>query len=147
FTRETIVKGGLGYAPSNGDSLYRAATGSGIQPEYLIDAGLVRVDDSGNRYYDYFRGRLIFPIFNPSSKVIAFAGRILGNEKTAKYINSPQTIVYNKSEVLYGIHQARNEIRKSSVAILVEGYTDVLSLFQAGVGNVVASSGTALTAE
>jgi len=147
FTRDTIVKAGLGYAPSNGDSLYRAATGSGIQPDYLIDAGLVRVDDSGNRHYDYFRGRLIFPIFNPSSKVIAFAGRILGNEKTAKYINSPQTIVYNKSEVLYGIHQARNEIRKSSIAILVEGYTDVLSLFQAGVGNVVASSGTALTAE
>jgi DNA primase len=147
FKRETIVKAGLGFAPASGDALYRAASSAGIQTEYLVDAGLVRIDESGSRAYDYFRGRLMFPIFNPSGKVIAFAGRILGQEKTAKYINSPQTIVYNKSEVLYGIHMARNEIRKKSSAILVEGYTDVLSLFQAGIGNVVASSGTALTPE
>ncbi len=145
FKRETIVKAGLGYAPSKGDSLCKAAVSAGINLDYLMDAGLARADDSGSRHYDYFRGRLMFPIFNPSAKVIAFAGRILGNEKTAKYINSPQTIVYNKSEVLYGIHLARNEIRKSSTAILVEGYTDVLSLYQAGIGNAVASSGTALT--
>jgi DNA primase len=147
FKRETIVKGGLGYAPSKGDALCKAAISAGINMDYLMDAGLARVDDAGTRHYDYFRGRLMFPIFNPSAKVIAFAGRILGNEKTAKYINSPQTIVYNKSEVLYGIHMARNEIRKSSTAILVEGYTDVLSLYQAGIANVVASSGTALTAD
>jgi len=145
FKRETIVKGGLGYSPSKGDALYKAAMSAGINMDYMMDAGLARVDDAGTRHYDYFRGRLMFPIFNPSAKVIAFAGRILGNEKTAKYINSPQTIVYNKSEVLYGIHMARNEIRKSSTAILVEGYTDVLSLYQAGIANVVASSGTALT--
>jgi len=147
FKRDTIVKGGLGYAPAKGDALCKAAVSAGINMDYLIDAGLARVDDAGTRHYDYFRGRLMFPIFNPSAKVIAFAGRILGNEKTAKYINSPQTLVYNKSEVLYGIHIARNEIRKSSTAILVEGYTDVLSLFQAGISNVVASSGTALTPE
>ncbi len=145
FERETIVKGGLGYSPSKGDALCKAAISAGINMDYMMDAGLARVDDVGTRHYDYFRGRLMFPIFNPSAKVIAFAGRILGNEKTAKYINSPQTIVYNKSEVLYGIHMARNEIRKSSTAILVEGYTDVLSLYQAGISNVVASSGTALT--
>lgn len=147
FNREIIVKAGLGYAPSTGDALFRAADSAGIQTDYLVDAGLVRIDESGSRVYDYFRGRLMFPIFNPSGKVIAFAGRILGQEKTAKYINSPQTIVYNKSEVLYGIHMARNEIRKKTFAILVEGYTDVLSLYQAGISNAVASSGTALTPE
>lgn len=145
FKRETIVKAGLGFAPSKGDALYKAATSAGINTDYLIDAGLVRTDETGSRHYDYFRGRLMFPIFNASAKVIAFAGRVMGNEKTAKYINSPQTLVYNKSEVLYGIHLSRNEIRKSSTAILVEGYTDVLSLYQAGIMNVVASSGTALT--
>jgi DNA primase len=145
FKRETIVKAGLGYSPAKGDALCKAAVSTGINMDYLIDAGLARIDDTGTRHYDYFRGRLMFPIFNPSAKVIAFAGRVLGNDKTAKYINSPQTIVYNKSEVLYGIHIARNEIRKSTTAILVEGYTDVLSLYQAGIANVVASSGTALT--
>jgi DNA primase len=147
FKREIIVKAGLGYAPSLGDALARAAKSAGIHTDYLVDAGLIRIDDASSRVYDYFRGRLMFPIFNPTGKVIAFAGRILGQEKTAKYINSPQTLVYNKSEVLYGIHLARNEIRKKSLAILVEGYTDVLSLNQAGIGNVVASSGTALTPE
>lgn len=145
FKRETIVKAGLGFAPSKGDALFKAVTSAGINTDYLIDAGLVRTDETGSRHYDYFRGRLMFPIFNASAKVIAFAGRVMGNEKTAKYINSPQTLVYNKSEVLYGIHLSRNEIRKSSTAILVEGYTDVLSLYQAGIMNVVASSGTALT--
>lgn len=145
FKRDAIVKAGLGYAPSKGDVLCKAAVSTGINMDYMIDAGLARVDDSSMRQYDYFRGRLMFPIFNPSAKLIAFAGRVLGNEKTAKYINSPQTIVYNKSEVLYGIQLARNEIRKSTTAILVEGYTDVLSLNQAGISNVVASSGTALT--
>src|SRR5690606_19638317 len=147
FGKETIVKGGLGYAPQTGDALYRAATKNGIKTEFLMDAGLVRTDETGQRIYDYFRGRLMFPIFNASGKVIAFAGRVLGQEKTAKYINSPQTLVYNKSEVLYGIHLARNEIRKHTEAILVEGYTDVLSLYQAGIRNAVASSGTALTSE
>lgn len=145
FKRETIVKAGLGFSPAKGDALFKASASAGINTDYMVDAGLVRSDESGTRYYDYFRGRLMFPIFNASAKVIAFAGRILGNEKTAKYINSPQTIVYNKSEVLYGIHLSRNEIRKSSTAILVEGYTDVLSLYQAGIMNAVASSGTALT--
>lgn len=145
FTRETIEQASLGFASARGDALLKAASKAGIQGSYLEDAGLVRVDPEQDRTYDYFRGRLMFPIFNPSGKLIAFAGRVLGEEKTAKYINSPQTLVYNKSEVLYGIHRARNEIRKQAQAILVEGYTDVLSLQQAGVTHVVASSGTALT--
>ena len=87
----------------------------------------------------------MFPIFNPTGKVIAFAGRVLGNEKTAKYINSAQTKVYNKSEVVYGVNFSKNQIRKNKEMILVEGYTDVISLHQHGIDNVVASSGTALT--
>lgn len=147
FTQETIVQASLGFASARGDALLKAAGSAGIQLSYLEDAGLVRVDSEQGRSYDYFRGRLMFPIFNPTGKLIAFAGRVLGEEKTAKYINSPQTLVYNKSEVLYGIHKARNEIRKQGQAILVEGYTDVLSLNQAGVTHAVASSGTALTPE
>jgi DNA primase len=147
FTQETIVQASLGFASAKGDALLKAANTAGIQLSYLEDAGLVRVDSEQGRAYDYFRGRLMFPIFNPTGKLIAFAGRVLGVEKTAKYINSPQTLVYNKSEVLYGIHRARNEIRKQGQAILVEGYTDVLSLNQAEVTHVVASSGTALTPE
>ena len=96
-------------------------------------------------YYDTFRGRLMFPIFSPTNKVIAFAGRVLGNEKTAKYINSAQTKVYNKSEVVYGVNFGKNDIRKQKEVILVEGYTDVITLNEHGIKNVVASSGTALT--
>ena len=146
YDRKVIKKFGLGYAPEGGDRLYRAATDSGLNEEYLVEAGLVKPSQRGEGFYDTFRGRLIFPIFNPSGKVIAFAGRILGNEKTAKYINSPQTKVYNKSEVLYGINFAKNAIRKQGDVLLVEGYTDVITLNQKGIENVVASSGTSLTA-
>lgn len=145
YNRPVIKKYGLGYAPAGGEKLYRAALDSGLNEEYLIEAGLVKPSKRGDGFYDTFRGRLMFPIFNPSGKVIAFAGRILGNEKAAKYINSPQTKVYNKSEVLYGINFAKNEIRKSDEVILVEGYTDVISLQQHGIDNAVASSGTSLT--
>ncbi len=145
YNRKIIKKYGLGYAPEGGEQLYRAALDSGLNEEYLFEAGLIKPSNRGEGYYDSFRGRLMFPIFNPSGKVIAYAGRVLGNEKTAKYINSPQTKVYNKSEVLYGINFAKNEIRKSDEVILVEGYTDVISLHQYGIGNVVASSGTSLT--
>jgi DNA primase len=145
YNREIIKKYGLGYAPNGGEKLYKAAVDTGINEEYLLEAGLIKPSTRSEGFYDAFRGRLMFPIFNPSGKVIAYAGRVLGNEKTAKYINSPQTKVYNKSEVLYGINFAKNDIRKSDEVILVEGYTDVISLQQYGVNNVVASSGTSLT--
>ncbi len=145
YNRSVINKYGLGYSPSAGSALFKTAIDSGINKDYLIEAGLIKPSKRGDGFYDAFRGRLMFPIFNTSGKVIAFAGRILDSQKGAKYINSPQTKVYNKSEVLYGINFAKNEIRKKDEAILVEGYTDVISLHQNGIENVVASSGTSLT--
>lgn len=102
YNREVYKKFGLGYAPDHGEALYKAAKNAGIDDEYLLEANLIKESKRGQGYYDTFRGRLMFPIFNPTGKVIAFAGRVLGNEKTAKYINSAQTKVYNKSEVVYG---------------------------------------------
>lgn len=142
-----IKKFGLGYSPAKGDALLKAATNEGIEEEYLLKADLIKPSKRNDGYYDTFRERLIFPIFNPSGKVIAFAGRVMGDKKTAKYINSAQTPVYNKSEVLYGVNFAKNEIRKAEEVILVEGYTDVITMMQNGISNVVASSGTALTAD
>ncbi|WP_246043102.1 DNA primase [Fodinibius saliphilus] len=145
YNRQIIKKYGLGYAPPDGEKLYKTAIDSGINEEYLLEAGLIKPSKRDDGFYDAFRGRLMFPIFNPSGKVIAYAGRILGKKKAAKYINSPQTKVYNKSKVLYGINFAKNDIRKKNEVILVEGYTDVISLQQAGINNVAASSGTSLT--
>ena len=145
YPMEVIKSFGLGYAPSGGDDLWKAAKNAGIDEQYLAEADLIKPSQRGEGFYDTFRGRLMFPIFSPTNKVIAFAGRVLGNEKTAKYINSAQTKVYNKSEVVYGVNFAKNEIRKHKEVILVEGYTDVITLNQHGISNVVASSGTALT--
>jgi DNA primase len=145
YNREVFKKYGLGYAPSGGSDLFKVAENAGISEEYLIEADLIKPSQRGEGYYDTFRGRLMFPIFGTTGKVIAFAGRVLGNEKTAKYINSAQTKVYNKSEVVYGVNFAKNEIRKNKEVILVEGYTDVITLHEHGIKNVVASSGTALT--
>ena len=145
FTAETIKKYGLGFSLDRFDALIATALDSGLNEQYLHEAGLVKPSQKGGSAYDTFRGRVMFPIFSPTSKVIAFGGRVLGKDKTAKYINSPQTLVYNKSEALYGIQVAKNEIRKKDEVILVEGYTDVLSLHQAGVKNVVSTSGTAIT--
>ncbi len=143
---KTVRKYGIGYAPDRFDGLLNAAEKAGINLEYLQEAGLVKARERGSGFYDTFRSRLMFPIFNPSGKVIAFGGRTLSSDKTIpKYINSPQTPVYNKSEVLYGIHTAKNEIRKAGEVILVEGYTDVISMHQVGIGNVVSTSGTSLT--
>jgi len=136
---------GLGYAPRN-SVLLKEAKKEGIGEEYLEGADLIKPGKRTDDFYDTFRDRLMFPIFNPSGKVIAFAGRILNEgKKTAKYINSAQTSVYNKSEVVYGVNFAKNEIRKEEEVILVEGYTDVITMNQHGIKNVVASSGTSLT--
>jgi len=137
---------GLGYAPS-GSALLKEAQKEGIEEEYLLEADLIKPSNRNDGFFDSFRDRLMFPIFNPSGKLIAFAGRILNeNKKTAKYINSSQTMVYNKSEVVYGVNFSKNEIRKEEEVILVEGYTDVISMHQKEIKNVVASSGTSLTA-
>lgn len=143
----TTRKWGLGFSPDAFDSFYKYATASGINESYLHEAGLIKYSDSSQQPYDTFRGRLMFPIFSPSGKVIGFGGRIMEDGKGPKYINSPQTKVYNKSEVIYGIHMARNEIRRHDQSILVEGYMDVISLWQHGVPNVVATSGTSITPE
>lgn len=140
-----IKKFGLGYAPGGGENLLKVAQKEGIEEDYLLKADLIKPSQRKDGFYDTFRDRLMFPIFNPSGKVIAFAGRVLGEKKTAKYINSAQTAVYNKSEVVYGINFSKNEIRKQEEVILVEGYTDVITMIQKGINNVVASSGTALT--
>jgi len=147
YTQKIIKKYGLGYAPARGDAFYKSALDTGLSEQYLEEAGLIKSSNRGDGYYDTFRGRLMFPIFNPSGKVIAFAGRVLGNKKMAKYINSPQTKVYNKSQTVYAINFAKHEIRKHKEAILVEGYTDVLTMHQAGIGWAVATSGTSLTPE
>lgn len=145
YNLEIIKRFGLGYAPSGGDDLWKAGLNAGIDEQYMVEADLIKPSQRGEGFYDTFRGRLMFPIFSPTNKVIGFAGRVLGNEKTAKYINSAQTKVYNKSEVVYGVNFAKNEIRKNKEVILVEGYTDVITLNEHGITNVVASSGTALT--
>lgn len=151
--RTTIRSYGLGYAPDRFDGLIKAASESNINENYLFEAGLIKYSRNGENAFDAFRHRLMFPIFNPSGRVIGFGGRVLASadgktpKNTAKYINTSQTKVYNKSEVLYGIHVAKNEIRKHGEVILVEGYTDVLSMHQSEIKNVVATSGTALTSE
>jgi DNA primase len=150
YTPATIKEFGLGYAPNEWDALLTAAKDEQIDPDILEKAGLIIERNDGSGYYDRYRGRIIFPIFSHIGKVLAFAGRILDpddDRDQPKYINSPETKVYHKKEVLYGLHQAKRSIRQTDEVLLVEGYTDVISLSQAGVENVVASSGTALTDE
>lgn len=147
FTIETIRVFGLGYAPPSGQALLDAAVQEGIDESILLDTDLVKPSSKGEGVYDSFRDRLMFPILNPSARVIGFAGRTFDENKGPKYVNSAQTDVYNKSQVLYGIHLAKSVIRQEKQVILVEGYTDVMSLAQHGVKNIVANSGTALTRE
>ncbi len=144
FHEETIKKFELGYSKEIWDGLLNEAVKKGYNKELLAEAGLV-IDKDG-KSYDRFRSRVMFPIHNVSGKTIAFGGRKLSStDKSAKYINSPETELYFKSKVLYGLFHSKNEIRKEDNCFLVEGYTDVISMHQAGIGNVVASSGTALT--
>jgi len=153
FSEATIKKFELGYSLDEWDGLLKKATENGYKTEILEKAGLILARENANdradrKHYDRFRGRVVFPIHNLSGKAIAFGARILKNDKNQpKYINSPETEVYHKSKILYGIFQAKNAIRNEDNCFLVEGYTDVISLHQAGVENVVASSGTSLTEE
>jgi DNA primase len=136
----------LGYSPDSWEAFTKKAIENGYSTEFLVKSGLT-IDKDGKRF-DRFSARVIFPIHNLSGRVIGFGGRILkSEEKKAKYINSPESDIYNKSQVLYGIYFAKNAIIKKDNCYLVEGYTDVISLFQAGFENVVASSGTSLTTD
>ena len=145
FREDTIRKFQLGYSLEQRDALYQAALKSGYKKEYLEKTGLVIAYEDG-RVNDRFRGRVIFPVHSLSGKVVAFGGRVLKkDEKTAKYVNSPESEIYHKSNELYGIYFAKQAIVKADRCFLVEGYTDVISMHQSGVENVVASSGTALT--
>jgi DNA primase len=145
FNDRTIEKFDLGYSLNAWDHLSKKAVGDGYSEEMLEKAGLMIRKDDGKKY-DRFRGRVIFPVHNLSGKVIAFGARILTKEKDQpKYINSPETEIYHKSNVLYGLFQGKNAIRREDFCYLVEGYTDVISLHQSDIDNVVASSGTALT--
>lgn len=139
---ETLNKFGIGYADSQWDSLYRHLTAMGFKKEKLLELGLI--SQSKGKYYDKFRGRVMFPIMNTSGKVIGFGGRIVG-EGEPKYLNSQESSVFLKKNNLYGLNITRQEIGREDQAILVEGYMDVVSLYQSGVRNVSASLGTALT--
>ena len=142
YTPATIEKFELGFAPPRGDALKQAALAKGYQRDYLKALGLITKD--GSR--DFFRDRVVFPIHGYSGKVVAFAGRVLrSNTKAPKYLNSPETELYDKSKTLYGLHLARTSMRREDECIIVEGYADVIALHQAGVENAVATSGTSLT--
>lgn len=147
FTDETIRSFGLGYSPNSWDAFIKHAQAAGYTDELLVRAGLARKREEGGTY-DYFRGRAMFPIFSSAGRIIGFGARKLReDDPLGKYINSPETPVYNKSRVLYGASQAKEAIREAGHAVLVEGYADLISVFQSGVKNIVASSGTALTTE
>ena len=144
FINETIKKFSLGYSPETWDAFTKEALGKGYKLEFLESTGLTIPKE--DRPFDRFKGRVMFPIQSMSGRVLGFGGRILGNDKkAAKYLNSPESEIYHKSKVLYGIFQAKQSIAKQNNCYLVEGYTDVIQFNQAGIENVVASSGTALT--
>ena len=146
FTAETIDRFRLGYHPANWEWLSERSRGQ-YRPEELAAAQLVRQRDRGNGYYDYFVDRVMFPIHDERARPVAFGGRVLpgAGKDAAKYWNSPESTVFSKSRLLYGLHQARDAIRKTGVAVVVEGYTDCIASQQAGLANVVGTLGTALT--
>ena len=144
---ETIEKFGLGYSPESKTALTQAALQAGYPMRRLSEVGLtIEYEDRPGVGVDRFRGRVIFPVRNLSGRYVAFGGRVMTKSaKTAKYVNSPESLIYSKSRELYGLYWAKSAIAKKGMCYLVEGYTDVLSMYQAGIENVVSSSGTALT--
>ena len=145
FTEETIKKFQLGYSPKQKDTLSKEAIKSSFQQKYLEDSGLSIIKNKSA--LDRFRERMMFPIHSFSGRVLGFGGRTLQKDNKAKYVNSPESLIYLKSKILYGIYFAKQHISKQNNCFIVEGYTDVISLHQAGVENVVSSSGTSLTSE
>ena len=148
FTDATIRKFGLGFCPAGGDDMTVAALQAGYKEEFLLSTGLSLKRDGDGRLRDRFRDRVIFPVHNISGRVVAFGGRTLRTDKqVAKYQNSPESEIYSKRRELYGLYFAKKAIQQLDSVIMVEGYTDVISMHQAGVENVVSSSGTSLTQE
>lgn len=150
FTSETITTFDLGYSPDSWDAFTKHALDSGYKAEFLEKTGLTIIreasENSSEKMFDRFKGRVMFPIKSMSGRTLGFGGRILtSDKKTAKYLNSPESVIYHKSKILYGIYEAKQSISKEDNCFLVEGYTDVIQMHQSGVQNVVASSGTALT--
>lgn len=144
FRKDIIQKFQLGYCLNVSDDFTKAAQKKGYKLDYLEKVGLVKSKD--DRHFDFFRGRVMFPIHSVSGRVLGFGGRtLITDKKIAKYFNSPESIIYNKSEILYGLHFSKGDIIKYDNCFLCEGYTDVISMFQAGIQNVVSSSGTSLT--
>ncbi len=144
FNDATIKEFRLGYSSEGYDDFYKAAVAQGFNPQLLFDVGLCIPGEHGG--HDRFRGRVMFPIMNIAGKVIGFGGRTLKkNKNVAKYVNSPESIIYKKGDIIYGLYQAKREISKADKCFIVEGYADVISMHQAGFKNVIASSGTALT--
>ena len=148
FTPATIAKFGLGMCPGKGDKMTTDARQAGYKEEFLLATGLTLKRESDGRLYDRFRERVMFPIHNISGRIVGFGGRTMRTDKSvAKYQNSPESEIYNKSRELYGLFFAKKAIQQLDYAIMVEGYTDVISMHQSGVENVVASSGTSLTVD
>lgn len=148
MTDATIKKFGLGFCPAKGDRMSKDALAAGYKKEFLLSTGLSLERESDGSLFDRFRDRVIFPVHNISGRIVAFGGRTLRTDKSvAKYQNSPESEIYSKKRELYGLFFAKRAIQQQDFAILVEGYTDVISMHQAGVENVVASSGTSLTTE
>ncbi|MGB2697305.1 MAG: DNA primase [Candidatus Zixiibacteriota bacterium] len=145
--QEIIESFGIGYAPAGWEGLLRFAKTKGVDLRILNSAGLVVQSERKEGYYDRFRDRLIFPISNLSGRIIGFGGRVLKEEDEPKYLNSPETLIYQKGKLLYGLNLSKEIIRENNSAVVVEGYMDLISLYQAGMKNVVASSGTAFTSD
>jgi DNA primase len=145
FDSETQKLFSLGFAPSDWEGLINYVRTKGIEVEVLNQAGLAVPRAEAAGFYDRFRGRITFPTLNLSGKIVGFGGRVLDDKETPKYLNSPETPIYQKGKILYGLNLSKDEIRQKESAILVEGYVDLISLYQAGIKNVVASSGTAFT--
>ncbi len=148
FSESTIKKFGLGFCPSGGDKMTQDALRAGYKEEFLLSTGLSLKSERDNSLFDRFRERVMFPVHNVSGRIVAFGGRTLRTDKkVAKYQNSPESEIYSKKNEIYGLFFAKKAIQQQNYAIMVEGYTDVISMHQSGVENVVASSGTSLTTE
>ncbi len=147
ITDETVKNFRIGFAPAEWRELFDYLSARNITPKEMLSVGLIKQKDSGSsQYYDTFRGRVMFPISDSSGRVAGFSGRILvPDEKSPKYLNSPETVLFNKSEILFGLDKAKIDIRLKDYSILVEGQMDLVSLHQVGITNTVASSGTVLT--
>jgi DNA primase len=145
FKKETLKKYSVGYAPNSWDGLIKQQQFKSVKRDYFVELGLIQKKENGDHYFDRFRNRILFPFFNISGQIVGFGGRRLKETDQPKYLNSPESRIYKKGEILYGLHQAITTIRQKKAVIIVEGYFDLLRLVDTGIQNVTASSGTAMT--